>query len=69
MSILCFRLRDNSVYFHECSPLFGRYFYNMYIITKFENDFPLISRTPIDVHVYIISDFPITYRTAAVLCQ
>jgi len=34
--ILSFRLRDNSVHFHEYSPFFGRYFYNMYILNMFE---------------------------------
>ena len=31
--------------------------------------FPLMLRTIIYVHVYIILDFPITYRNALVLCQ
>jgi len=28
-----------------------------------------MSRTPIYFHVYIISNFPITYKNASVLCQ
>ena len=36
LTIPYFRLRDNSVHFHECSPLLGRYFYNMYTVTMFE---------------------------------
>jgi len=28
-----------------------------------------MSRTKVYVHVYLISDFPITYRNASVLCQ
>ena len=31
-----FRLRDNSVHFHECSPRKRGYFYNMYIVEIFE---------------------------------
>ena len=60
-----FRLSDNSVHFLECSPFLGRYFYNMYIVKLFEIVFSLMFRTIIYVHVFIILDFPITYRNAS----
>ena len=31
--------------------------------------FPLMLRTNIYFHVYILLDFPITYRNASVICQ
>ena len=50
--------------------LLGRYFYNMYIAKTFEIVlFFLMLRKIIYFHVYIILDFPITYRIASVLCQ
>ena len=51
------------------SSLVGRYFYNVYIVKSLKLCFPLMSRTIIYVHVYIILDFLITYRNALVLCQ
>jgi len=49
--------------------LVGRYFYNMYIVNSLKLCFPYLSRTTLYFHVYIILDFPITYRNDAVLCQ
>jgi len=40
-SIHSFRLRDNSVHFHECSPFCVKYFYNMYYSKRFEIVFSL----------------------------
>ena len=55
--------------FIRVSSLVGRYFYNMYniIAKKFEIVFPLVSKTIVYFHVYIILDFPITYRNDSVL--
>ena len=50
--------------FVRVRPLVGRYFYNVYIVNKFEIVFSL--RTIIYFHVYTILDFPITYISAAV---
>ena len=49
----------------------SKYFYNMYIVITFEFIicFPLMLRTIIYVHVYIILDFAITYRNVSMLCQ
>ena len=41
----------------------------MYTETILNLCFPLMSRTIIYFHVYIILDFPITYRNASMLCQ
>ena len=53
-----------------CS-LVGRYFCNVFLVTKFENVFSVNVKDTyiIYVHVYIILDFPITYRNTSVLCQ
>ena len=40
-----------------------------YIVKCFKLCFPLMLRTLIHFHVYIILDFPITYRNVSVLCQ
>jgi len=50
----------NFKFVRVCS-LVGRYFYNMYIVTKMKLCLPLMLRTPKYVHVNIILDFPITY--------
>ena len=47
----------------------GRCLYNVYIGKSLKLCFPGMSRTIIYVHVYITSDFPITYTNASVLCQ
>jgi len=39
------------------------------IANMFETVFPLMSRTIIYIHVYILLDLNITYRNASVLCQ
>jgi len=49
--------------------LLGRYFYNIYIVKMVEIVFSLLLRTIIYFHVYIILDFPITYRNASVFFQ
>jgi len=41
----------------------------MYIVKSLKLCFPIMSRTIIYIHVYIILDFPITYRNVSVLCQ
>ena len=58
----------NLEFVRVCS-LDGRIFYNVYTVKSLKLYFPLVSRTIIYFHVYIISDFPITYRNASVLCQ
>ena len=40
----------------------------MYIVKQFELSFSLMSKIIIYFHVYIILDFPVTYRNASVLC-
>ena len=49
----------NFKFVRVCS-LVGKYFYNMYYKEKKKLCLPLISRTIIYFHVYIILDFPIT---------
>ena len=49
--------------------LMGRYFYIMYIVKILKLCFSLLLRTIIYFHVYVILDFPITYRNASVLFQ
>ena len=55
--------------FVRVSSLVGRHFYTMYLIKSLKLCFPLTSRTLIYFHVYIIIDFPITYKNTSVLCQ
>ena len=71
LSIPSFRLRDNSVYVHECSPFLGRTIFLQYVYSKkcLKLCTPLMLRTIIYFHVYIMYDFPITYRNASVVCQ
>ena len=49
--------------------LLDRYFYNMYIVECLNLCFALMARNIVYFHVYIILDFPITYRHVPVLCQ
>ena len=53
--------------FSRVLSLLGRYFYNMYIANMFEIVCFLVLKTLINVDVYIILDFPITYRNDSVL--
>jgi len=53
--------------FSRVLSLLGRYFYNM--ANMFEIVCFLMLKTLINVDVYIILDFPITYRNDSVLCQ
>ena len=56
-----------NVQFVGVSALVGQYFYN--IVNSLELCLPLLSRTILFTHVYIILDFPITYRNTSVLCK
>jgi len=49
--------------------LLGRYFYNMYIVERFEIVLSFNVNDNNIVHVYIIQDVPIRYRHASVFCQ
>ena len=51
------------------SSLVGRYFYSVFMVKSLKLCFPLMSRTIIYFHAYILLDFPITYRNASVLYQ
>ena len=67
--ILSFNLRDNSVYFHECSP-FRVGISTIGIQQKcLKLYFPLMLRTIIYFYVYIILDYPITYKNPSVICE
>ena len=63
----------NEYKFIRVSSLFGRYFYNTYILiaTRLKLCSPLMSRIITYFHVYrvLVLYFPITYRNAAVFCQ
>ena len=39
------------------------------VVKKLKLRFPLMAMTIIYLHVYILLDFPMTYRNASVICQ
>ena len=67
--VLVWSIFNSLCLFVRVSSLVGGYFYNMYIVKCLKLCFPLMLRTIIYFHVYIILDFSITYRNASVLCQ
>jgi len=51
------------------NSLIGRYFYNVFIVNKFDIVFSFYVKDNNIFPCYILLDFPITYINASVLCQ